>query len=129
MQQNLHTHQPMKTIADKLDRIAEVSRSILDEVQKEKPSVNSLEQHMEKRRKLIGELDQLTENIDASFFSAEEQQKLARGFRTFRKLHQSIQPALTRLKDEKEQVLGVASQKRKAEQSYQLLETPDISYF
>ena len=119
----------MNTIANILHQLVEISRKLTEQLEGSDPSLDNVENLLEERKRLIHMLDPLTDNIDATDFSEKEQEQLASGFRQFRDFHIRIQPALEKLMNAQEELLGEASKKRKAEDRYHFLEKPDISYF
>lgn len=118
----------MKEIIDRLTKLVSTSREIQHQLETPHPSLDMIQDLLQQRSRLINELDSLTDNIDASLFSPEERETMTQGFRNFRKLHAMIQPELEKLMNSQEENLGEASKRRKAEDRYHFLETPDISY-
>lgn len=113
-----------------LDQLVELSRNIADHLEDvPDASLDHVEDLVNRRGRLIEELEPMTDNIDASSFPEQDQKQLAAKFRNYRSLHTIIQPALEKMKNDREELLGEAYKKRKAEDRYHFLETPDISYF
>jgi len=112
-----------------LDRLIDVSREMLDILKSRNPSVDDLEELLARRGQLVDTMDSLSNNFESSLYSEEEQAKLMKGFSTFRELHLEIQPELQKLVAKQEDEFVQASKRRKAEDGYHTLGTPDITFF
>ncbi|MDG5766714.1 hypothetical protein QA596_04480 [Balneolales bacterium ANBcel1] len=119
----------MSPIMNILDELNATSGKLLELVEDEHSSIDAIEELMQQRGSMIAELDPLTDNVEPSAFTPEEQDTLVEKFRVYRKLHETIQPALEKLMNGKEEVMGDAYKRRRADDRYHLLGTPDISYY
>ncbi len=118
----------IQTLTEKQSQLIDISREILNNLKAEQLSLDEIEKLLNQRGQVIAEIDPLTENVNAATLPVEYQDQLSEGFRTYRELHNLIQPELDRIMSGQEVALDDASKRRKAEDRYLVLETPDISY-
>ena len=119
----------MNPITERINNLVTLSRELLSSVDNDALPLDQIQETIEKRQKLIDELDPLIAEVDLSQIPAEEQDTLTQAFRTYRELHHALQPVLNKQLEGQKTELSDASRRRKAEEQYHVLETPDISYF
>lgn len=119
----------MEKLVGQIDGLADLSREILSELESGEPSVDQIEELLRKRSRVIDTMHALSSHIDISRITSEEQNEMARGFQTFRSLHETIQESLRQFMQGQQQKVNHAERHRKADDRYrQGSEVPDISY-
>ncbi len=119
----------MKPIQRHIRMLNLASIGILQELEKESPSIEVIKEKMDRRDRSVSELNQFTGVVNASDFSDKDRMQMKSLFDEFAVLNSQIEDALSMNLDRNRESLSSATKTRKAEQSYQVLEEPDISYF
>jgi hypothetical protein len=119
----------MKPIQRHIQMLNLASIGILQELEKESPSIEVIKEKMDRRDRSVSELNKFTGLVDASDYSDEDRMLMKSLFDEFAVLNSQIENALSVNLERNRKNLSSAAKTRKAEQSYQVLEEPDISYF
>lgn len=107
-----------------LKKINKLSYKILGELEKQKPELDLVQQLFDNRQEAIDELVQPGGEQDVD---KRDQRKIL--FSEFSELDNKIQQVLRSIRSHQQQQLFNATKKRKAEEGYNVLKKPDISYF
>lgn len=119
----------MNSLQRPLTQLNRISNDILNELRSEKPSIETVQNALNKRKDYIEELRDLTESLDSKMLSTEEQMNLKLLFNEFSKLNKNIHQDLDTILDEQEEKLVDATNRRKAEDGYQVLKNPTFRIF
>jgi hypothetical protein len=119
----------MIEIASKMNQINEISRDMLACLKRRDCDVDTVRGLLERRKEIMQKIDDLLADYKAESLTEEEKQTLMGQFASFRSLHEKTQPILVERLDSQLELLGGTTQRKKAEEKYQLSGDPDISYF
>jgi len=118
--------EPLKELLKQLNRL---SRSILNELGKNEPSLNFLNEKLEERGTYINRLKNVNGIKEIESLSSEERSSLKALFDEFTLLNENIQGSLDQILNRYQKELADATKQRKAEDGYRILKEPDISYY
>lgn len=118
----------MISLIEQLQALNDISKSMLAELHQEEPSFDELSKTMDNRQKLIETLDDLTHPNHIDLFTKTEQQKIENLFQEFIRLNETIKSRLSTIFKDKKTALNSATKSRKAEEGYQILQKPNLSY-
>lgn len=119
----------MKQIEHQLTDLNSASRQILSELQQKEPSVELIKEKLDIRGRSVDLLGKLTESFSQETASEEEISLMKGLFDEFANLNEKIEAALEGALNQSREELVSATQQRKAEDGYNTLQNPDISYF
>ncbi|MDI6401498.1 hypothetical protein QLX67_05780 [Balneolaceae bacterium ANBcel3] len=119
----------MKYISEKLERFADLGFEIVEQLEQSDPSMERIQQLIQQRSDLISDLDAILEHLEMESVTQEEEHQVNETFRKIREAQSVMNPALQQLLNRQKVAMNDATQRRKADDRYHLLETPDISYF
>lgn len=119
----------MESLTQELQHLITVNRQILNRLNKDEASVEYMKDAFEQREIHISKISEIVPNIDKDNLSSDQKSILKPLFERFNSQSQKIQAALDTIIQEAEERVTDASQRRKAEQGYQVLKQPNISYF
>ena len=119
----------MEQLTHHLHRLISINRQILNRLNRDEGSVEYMKEAFEKRESHISNISDIVPKLDQDSFSPEQKKSLKALFERFNSQSQKIQQALDTIIEEAEDRIVDATQRRKAEQGYQVLKQPDISYF
>jgi len=118
-----------KNLLNTFRKLNSKSKSLLSELSQEKiSSPDDLTKFLDDRESTIAELKSLFNNQNRSEMSGDEKMALNELFNEFEYLNISIQKLLSETLLESKSKLALATRQRKAEEGYQVLDTPDNSY-
>lgn len=108
----------------------DLSKLILQEIQKDQPEAVKIREFMDKRDKAIQMMDEVSRTLDADRISEDSKQSLSDLFDEFSKLNQLLRKMLYEKLNRRQQELMKATRKKEAEDHYyNISDNPDISYF
>lgn len=119
----------MKALEQQLIHINDISLEIVNELGKEEPSMESINRQMDLRERYIDELDALSKKQETARVSETDRNLIKNLFDNFNDLSDSIGTLLHEALYNHQEKLKNAARHRKAEDRYQVLKKPDISYF
>lgn len=117
------------TVQQELQQLNLASRSILTELEKEELSLDHVQHVLDRREVSIRELGILSRTFNAQELPKEKQVAIQSLFNDFMALNKRIQNRLGATLDQYRENLADATKRREAEDKYNALKTPDISYF
>ncbi|MDR8393025.1 hypothetical protein NC796_17850 [Aliifodinibius sp. S!AR15-10] len=118
----------MSLLEQQLQQMIRLSKKIITELEKDKPSTEILNNTFNLRQHHINKMEKLIDG-DESSLSAGEKKKLQLLFDEFDHLSERIREGLEETLDQYRDKVADATKRRKAEDGYQILNKPDISYF
>lgn len=119
----------MSNVQQQLEELITSSNSILEELMNELPSIELIQETMDKRETNIKQLGSIASGFRIDSLTEKQQQTIHSQFDQFADLNNKIETALkTELLQSREKLTS-ATKKRKADDKYHVLEKPDISYF
>jgi len=119
----------MNSIEQQLIQLNDISLEIVNELGKEESSVEYINRQMDLRERYINELEKLSEKRVIAQDSESNQDSIKALFDTFANLSENIRESLHETLYNNQEKLKDATRHREAEDRYQILKTPDISYF
>lgn len=119
----------MEPLKELLKHLNKLSRSILNELGKNEPSLEFLDEKLEERGTYINRLSNFNDIEEVTSLSSEERSNLKALFDEFTLLNENIQGSLDQILNRYKKELADATKQRKAEDGYRILKKPDISYY
>lgn len=119
----------MDKVTDQLSKLVSQTSSILGALKSDSFSVDELTVKMDLREDTIQQLDALKDELNTSMVSDEDREQISSLFNKFERLNTKIDNALKDSLRKSRETLAAASNKRKADDKYRVLTTPDITHF
>jgi hypothetical protein len=119
------THQLEHTIT----RLNEISGNILDELNREQPSLETIKARLKSREEYLQVLGEIQHNEVELELAKKKMVSIRPLFDTFVGMNEEIQKRIAKLVDRQIEILAKARKQRKVQESYAVSKTPDISYF
>ncbi len=119
----------MKKLENTISRLNELSDNILNELDKEQPSLEVIREEMNQREEYLQVLNIVQSNENEMQLSKEDVSILKPLFDAFITMNEEIQNKISVLLNNQMEKLAVATKQRKAQESYGISKTPNISYF
>ncbi len=119
----------MIEITSKLNMVNEISRDMLNCLRRSDCDVEDVRRLLDRRKEIMNTIDNLLTERKMDTVTEQEKKSLMGHFIRFRSLHEETQPILVQRLDSQMELIGGTTQRKKAEEKYQLSGEPDISYF
>ena len=119
----------MSSVTEHLSTLVSQSSSILSELKSDSLSVEGLASKMDMRDTTIQLLDAHRDELNDTTISNEDRDEIKSLFDKFERLNTKIDRALKEALRESRENLAAATTKRKADDKYRHLASPDISHF
>lgn len=119
----------MSNVQQQLEELINRSSSILTELKNDAPSMELIQETMDRRTTNIEQLGTIAAGFRIDNLTEKQQELIHSLFDRFADLNEKIETALkTELLQSREKLTS-ATRQRKAEDKYHVLEKPDISHF
>ena len=119
----------MEQLTHHLQRLIKINRQIINRLNRDEASTEYMQEAFGERNIHISKISEIVPNIEKDQLTSEQKKVLKPLFDRFNIQSQKIQAALDTIIEEAEDRVVDASQRRKAEEGYQVLKQPNISYF
>lgn len=117
---------PLKKLIEELN---DISSTLVNELRKDKPSIDFIKSEMQTRGSLIGTINNECKKYPATSLSGDERGTVQSLFNHFLQLNSVINEHLTELKAKQSEHLSTAIRQIKASKGYKIKKNPDLSYF
>lgn len=119
----------MKRLKQTISRLNQLSDNILNELDKESPSLEVIRSEMNNREEYLQILNIVQNNKNEMKLSKDDIHVLRPLFDAFISMNEEIQNRISSLLNNQMEKLAVATKQRKVQESYGISKTPNISYF
>ena len=119
----------MHPLSSTVEKLNSISFRILEELEKEEPSLEAIQEELNNRAEFAHKLEELSSEHTDDALSQAEKVIMKSMVESFVQMNEKIQQNLKTMMEKHKENLHTAISQRKAVKGYKISKQPDISYF